>query len=358
MRRLFAAALAVVTLAFGLSACEDAEQSPLAPAGTDIQAARVGTPVAGKGSSVDRLMESVNDQLAQRGAAYRLTGLWMFTTGWGRPDNRQLQGGTRWVPGDPGRAWNTLWGSLGYLQDPGDVTYAVDAADLTSDVSPGDAMDAIDAGYETWNGVENAFVDFAKMPVPPGNFDQLDAVPADPLTTCATGFFPAIVDPSAAGPIVDVYLGGWLPREYFDCLSPIPDEDGNTGGDFILGVTWTFTFVDGAGRPVDRNGDGYADTAFREQYYNEVFPWVTTGATFLGPLVDIESIIVHENGHALDLGHFGGPPPPLRLHPNGRIFSPEAIMNPGYAGGEKRVLRPIDEAGIRILYADGVGRRR
>jgi hypothetical protein len=60
----------------------------------------------------------------------------------------------------------------------------------------------------------------------------------------------------------------------------------------------------------------------------------------------------------MDLGHFGGPPPPPTLHPNGRIFSPTAVMNPGYVGGDIRTLLATDLAGFRALYADGVGRRR
>lgn len=55
----------------------------------------------------------------------------------------------------------------------------------------------------------------------------------------------------------------------------------------------------------------------------------------------------------LGLGHFGGPidRQPFTIKPNGRVFNPEAIMNPGYLGGEKRSLFPTDLAGLRSLYA-------
>jgi hypothetical protein len=82
---------------------------------------------------------------------------------------------------------------------------------------------------------------------------------------------------------------------------------------------------------------------------------VTSGSQYLdfdGPF-DIQSIFVHEDGHALGLGHTGGPNPnqPFKLHPNGRVFDPEAVMNPFNLGGEKRNPFPLDLAALRSLYA-------
>ena len=64
--------------------------------------------------------------------------------------------------------------------------------------------------------------------------------------------------------------------------------------------------------------------------------------------------MVHEVGHTHGLGHFGGPNAnqPFKLQPNGKVFDPEAVMNPFYLGGEKRSLLPTDLAGLKALYAN------
>jgi hypothetical protein len=51
--------------------------------------------------------------------------------------------------------------------------------------------------------------------------------------------------------------------------------------------------------------------------------------------------------------HFGGPKDnqPFKLHPNGRVFDPEAVMNPFSLGGEKRNPFPTDVAAISSLYS-------
>ena len=131
-------------------------------------------------------------------------------------------------------------------------------------------------------------------------------------------------------------LYGWLPPRYFSsCL----------GSANIIGVTWIF-----AGG--DANHDNFDDMLYVEQYYNDGFQWVLSGSPFLSAIMDVESILTHENGHALGLDHFGGPNvnEPFKLQPNGKVFDPEAIMNPFYLGGEKRSLFPSDLSSLRSLY--------
>jgi hypothetical protein len=309
-----------------------------------------------RATRIDPYFDPVNDFLKQSGASYRVAEVWMFTIGAGRPDNRILQLGTRWVPADPNRA--------AYSTGTEDLTYVIDLSDLTTDVAPAAAEQAIVNAFNTWSAVPHTFLDNVRVADDGGNYDFLDGVPADPFATCITGagpFLPAplgILDLAAGAPNADIITGGWLPREYFDCLVPDPSP-GNGGGDFILGVTWTFFFVDGGGNPVDLNNDGHIDTAVKEIYYNDDFDWVTSGSVFLGNDIDIESVVLHENGHGMDLGHFGGPPPPLKIHPNTlRVFSPPAVMNPAYVGGDIRDLLPTDIAGFRALFSDGVGRQK
>lgn len=139
-------------------------------------------------------------------------------------------------------------------------------------------------------------------------------------------------------PLVDITHAGWLPRAFFDAIAP-------NGSARILGVTFTFIFVDGNGNPTDIDGNRRADVAFREIYYNRRFPWGTGG----NPRnVDIQSVAIHEAGHAFGLAHFGK----VTLQSNGRIqYSPKAIMNAVYIEEDRRILG-TDNASFCAIWAN------
>ena len=94
---------------------------------------------------------------------------------------------------------------------------------------------------------------------------------------------------------------------------------------FSYAVPEGITLTPGDGVPTDIDGDGYADTAFMEVWYNNGFTWTLTGVGG----TDVQTAALHENGHALGLGHYGKVhatfPPPKEfglLH-----ISPRAVMN-------------------------------
>ncbi len=134
------------------------------------------------------------------------------------------------------------------------------------------------------------------------------------------------------GGIEGFFLGtivqaGVLPPSFFDVVAP-------GGSSFILGVTYTFTYLD------DINGDGVGDVAIKEVYYNDAFDWQDRVATGAG--TDFETVALHETGHALSQAHFGKV---SRTDKNGKIhFSPRAVMNAGYSG-VNRVIAKTDRAG-------------
>lgn len=266
------------------------------------------------------MIEQLNAKLEESGSPLRLVKASFFTQGRGIDDFRRLRTGTKWP-------YNNL-------------TYVIDGSDVTVDVPAGEVVSAIQNGYESWNAIANTSINVSQIPDGGANIDVLDGT-FHPVSGACLSLYD-LSSPNlnlATGqifPAADIVVGGWLPAAYFSkCL----------GSSSILGVTFTFA----AG---DVNGDNYVDNLYVEQYYNEGFQWVTSGSVFLGPTNDIESVVVHENGHALGLDHFGGPNvnQPFKLHPNGRVFSPEAVMNPYSLGGEKRDPLPTDVAALRTLY--------
>ena len=123
----------------------------------------------------------------------------------------------------------------------------------------------------------------------------------------------------------DITHAGWLPRAFFDALAP-------NGSASILGVTFTLVFADASG-PTDIDGDHRADVAFKEISYNRRFAWGTGGNE---SNIDIQSVAIHESGHAFALGHFGKVTVDLdtfEFH-----YSPKAIMNAVYVQEDRRIL--------------------
>jgi hypothetical protein len=147
-------------------------------------------------------------------------------------------------------------------------------------------------------------------------------------------------DPSRIGtPFADITQAGWLSRTFFDALAP-------NGSSFILGVTFTFVFVDDKGIATDIDRDGREDVAFREIYYNQRFFW-TTDPTFPGG-VDVQSVATHESGHAYGLGHFGK----VFIDNRGVVqYAPRAVMNAVYASSF-RDLTGTDDASFCQLWAN------
>ena len=320
--------LAVLGLTVALAACQDSS-APTDQIAPPSFAVKKQTPLTGTPTQrAAQLAERINARLAAKHSKFRLAGATFFTVGKGVPPFRVRVFGARWTKRD-----------LTYLLDVSDYPPGANAAAVTT---------ALVNSYETWDAIPRVNLNLTRVADTDPNPDVLDAIVLDGAGNCVDivdQSSDALVsfDPATGGfelaPFADNVVGGWLSPDYFaKCL----------GSSAIIAITWTFTSGDG-------NGDNFADLAYNEQYGNNEFQYVTTGSVFLdfdGPF-DIQSIFVHEDGHALGLGHTGGPNlnQPLRLRPNGHIFTPEAVMNPIDFGGEKRSLFPMDVSSIKTLYS-------
>lgn len=232
--------------------------------------------------------------------------------------------GSQLVPSDPRRGGSA---AIEYLVDQSDGAALSFSPTGTIVVLPNTATEgAIDAAMQTW---QNA-----------------PACGAPTVTKVAdNGSDPDLVDGLVAGnpalvgtPRADITFAGWLPSGFFNALTP-------GGASFILGVTFTFTFIDAAGNPTDIDHDHHADVAFREIYFNRSFGW----GTDLRPAnVDVQSVAVHEAGHAYGLGHFGK----VFVDNNGTLkYAPRAIMNAVYAS-PFRDLAGADNASFCQAWAN------
>ena len=205
--------------------------------------------------------------------------------------NKQL--GADFVPGDPRRDGRT------------NITYVVDEADgaTSGGLTNAETEPAIDRAMATWEeSTQCSRFAIEELPYPGLDLGAFEAAFTDSSFPLPLSF-------------ADIIHAGWLSAGFFDTLTP-------GGGDFILGVTFTFLFVDENGTPTDVNDDGKLDVAFREIYYNDNFEWgINAGVS----PYDVETVALHEAGHGLSQAHFGK----IFLTPkNGKVhFAPFAVMN-------------------------------
>jgi hypothetical protein len=301
---------AVVLLGL-VAACERPPQHVTAPTMPRLSAARV---AQAQDTALLRKVNGLNAQLAARGLKIAIEGIDFFTLGNGRPGIRIHQAGLRWVPNDPRR-----------LADGTNITYIFDQSGgaTASGLTAAQTEAAFDAALATW-GSDDALkkVQIVKRPDPGTDITIFDAFFG----------FGGFGDPFAA----DIVEAGFFPRAFFDAVG------GPGGGRGILAFSVSFIFVDGNGNPTDINGDNYLDTALNEVYFNDTFgdpsndrvgnPWAINQPL---PAVDVQTVALHENGHSLELGHFG--PPPV------------AVMNPVY-GGIRHLPLSSDDAGMNAVW--------
>jgi hypothetical protein len=197
---------------------------------------------------------------------------------------------TRWVPNDARR-----------LADGDRLTF-MNVTPFMAANGAGNAEGAVDASFQTWDDLTCTGLDIVKRPWNGGN----------PSAILGIAGLPAVSVFSA-----DIVTMGFLPGDIFDAVLG-PGASAN-----VLGITFTFVFLESAGgAESDIDGDGRTDTALKEVWYNNEFDWTLSG---LGDDIDVETVTLHENGHAFELGHYGrifGTLGNLQLH-----VSPRAVMN-------------------------------
>jgi len=285
--------LGVLLALAGASACADvpAPTSSLAP--SSAAEARAATTTTDENVVISPLLAEINATLAASGADYRIVraDLRIAADGWNGvtstvliADDRYRGIGGEWVKGDPRRG-----GRMG-------VTYAFGSntaiAPTTRDpnganvrlVSAADQSASIDEGMQAWARIGCSAQPITRVAVPAGTDPDI-------LDQLVRGQAPS---QNYARP-ADIVHSGWQPASWFRTLA------GGVSGNSIIGVTLSYGFTNAQGAYTDIDRNGKADLWFSELYYNDRFYWGNGAAN----VVDTYSIVAHEAGHALGVGHFG-----------------------------------------------------
>ncbi len=249
MRKSKYSLLAALTVAIAVTACASEPTAPTT-SGSEVQGPALSRGATATGDVVSAKLQEINAGLAAAGAGYAVE---MAEISLG-PDasadqaqivfafDRNLRLSSKWVPGDARRA-----------ADGANITQMFDQSFGLANGSI-NAEPAIDASFDTWANLQCSKLNIVKRP-DDGQFH-----------TAVLG----VGDPFAA----DIYTLGFLPGFFFDAvLGPGASQN-------VLGVTFTFIFgsFDDQGNftPSDIDNNGRTDTALKEIWYNDNFPWTTS----------------------------------------------------------------------------------
>jgi hypothetical protein len=160
---------------------------------------------------------------------------------------------------------------------------------------------------DTENAIESAVATFNQVTC--GKNFELVRVDSEPGTDL--GFIQdAVGFGGSPVPIADITFAGWVPEPFFDAVG-LPNSNGVAlpvvfdAADESL--VWGLDVLDPTREFSDINNDGKHDMFATEIYFNSDGNYVVDDDELGNTLffIDLESIVLHELGHALGMDHFG-----------------------------------------------------
>lgn len=219
---------------------------------------------------------------------------------------------SRWVPNDARRNWNGD-------NDLNDIDWMpfTPLAVANGGINAEPVYDAMYAKWENEGFCKTLNID--KSPYNPSM--------GNPSIILGIGGLPPAENPSS-----DITVLGFVPAAIMEAV---------LGSENVLGVAFSFVFINPeTGEPI-KTTRGKDDKAYSEVWFNNGYTW----AKGAGPgVIDIESVVLHEFGHTLNLGHFGI----LQLFTYGDgsqslMYQPVNTMNAFYIGQPRNFLGPNDK---------------
>lgn len=193
----------------------------------------------------------------------------------------------QWVENDPRR----------HADDGLTLYYRIDQTELPPDVSWTDTEAAIESAVATFERVTcGGNLDLVRVGTDPG--EDLG------YAQHATGYG------GSETPVADITFAGWVPSGFFEQTRVAPANgvslpfvwDANDAS-----LVWGVDVLDPTRSFSDTNGDGKHDMFATEIYFNADSNYVVDNDELGNTLyfIDVESIVLHELGHALGMDHFG-----------------------------------------------------